>query len=207
MCSRPRNSRLVSALKPSASAGQSGVKASGRPSSRPPLRRRVLLVDDHPLMRVGLRELIGGQADLEVCGEAGSPGEAMTLLERVKPDLVVTDITMPGRGGVEFIKDVLALRPELPILVLSLHDETIYAERVLRAGARRSGLGDWVRRGPRQGLRLPDGLPQQAAQFHRWGDFSVGRQFLPQQVAHQFHRRQAQLQAVRETVPESGLLA
>jgi DNA-binding NarL/FixJ family response regulator len=99
-------------------------------------RRQILLVDDHPLTREGLAAILNRQEDITVCAEASSPAEAMTVLARVTPDLLVTDMTMPGRSGVEFIKDVHALLPELPILVLSMHDELLHAERVLRAGAR-----------------------------------------------------------------------
>jgi DNA-binding NarL/FixJ family response regulator len=99
-------------------------------------RKRILLVDDHPFMRAGLAQLIDKQPDLHVIGEAGEPGEAMRVLAGTPVDLVLTDMTMPGRSGIEFIKDVLALHPSLPILVVSMHDEAIYAERVLRAGAR-----------------------------------------------------------------------
>jgi DNA-binding NarL/FixJ family response regulator len=98
--------------------------------------RRILLVDDHPLTSEGLAGVINREADLEVCGLAGNPAEAMSALARLNPDLMVTDMTMPGRSGIEFLKDVHAMRPELPILVLSMHDEMLYAERVLRAGAR-----------------------------------------------------------------------
>jgi DNA-binding NarL/FixJ family response regulator len=111
------------------------VGATKAPASAQPVRRRVLLVDDHPFMRSGLAQLIGSQADLVVGGEAGSPVEALRELARASADLVLTDLTMPGRSGVEFIKDLRAARPDLPILVVSMHDETIYAERVLRAGA------------------------------------------------------------------------
>jgi DNA-binding NarL/FixJ family response regulator len=99
-------------------------------------KRRILLVDDHPMTREGLAGNINRQADLEVCGEASSPAEAMAALSKFTPDLMVTDTTMPGRSGVEFIKDVHAMMPDLPILVLSMHDEMLYAERALRAGAR-----------------------------------------------------------------------
>ncbi|HVZ64067.1 MAG TPA: response regulator transcription factor [Lacunisphaera sp.] len=102
----------------------------------PPSRRRILIVDDHPFMRAGLAQLIDRQADMQVCGEAGNPAEALKELDRGQPDLVLSDISMPGRSGLEFIKDLLALRPGLPVLVISMHDEAIYAERVLRAGAR-----------------------------------------------------------------------
>ncbi len=99
-------------------------------------RRRILLVDDHPLTREGLAGNINRQVDLEVCAEAGSPAEAMALLPQLQCELLVTDLTMPGRSGIEFIKDIHALQPGLPILVLSMHDEMLYAERALRAGAR-----------------------------------------------------------------------
>lgn len=100
------------------------------------MRRRILLVDDHPFMRAGLAQLIDKQPDLMVCGEAGDPATAMRELARSRVDLVLSDMTMPGRSGLEFIKDLQASHPELAILVVSMHDETIYAERALRAGAR-----------------------------------------------------------------------
>lgn len=98
-------------------------------------KRRILLVDDHPMTREGLTAIINRQADLEVCCEASNPAEAMSELSKSKPDLMVTDMSMPGRSGIEFLKDVHAMLPGLPILVLSMHDEMLYAERVLRAGA------------------------------------------------------------------------
>lgn len=99
-------------------------------------RKRILIVDDHPFMRAGIAQLIEKQPDLQVSGEAGDPAEAMRLLSKIPVDLILTDITMPGRSGIEFIKDVQALHAGLPMLVVSMHDEVIYAERVLRAGAR-----------------------------------------------------------------------
>ena len=87
-------------------------------------------------MRAGLAQLIERQPDLVVCGEAGNPMEAFIELERKLPDLVLSDITMPGRSGLEFIKDIKAQYPKLPILVVSMHDESIYAERALRSGAK-----------------------------------------------------------------------
>jgi DNA-binding NarL/FixJ family response regulator len=109
---------------------------AGDMEGKAPPRKRILVVDDHPMTRSGLVYLLDKQADLQVCGEAGNPAEALTEIPRLKPDLLMTDITMPGRSGIEFIKDVHALYAELPILVVSMHDETVYAERVLRAGAR-----------------------------------------------------------------------
>jgi DNA-binding NarL/FixJ family response regulator len=87
-------------------------------------------------MRAGLAQLVNRQPDLVVCGEAGDPAAANEELKRSRPDLILTDLTMPGRSGIEFIRDIIAARPELPILVVSMHDEAVYAERALRAGAR-----------------------------------------------------------------------
>ena len=99
-------------------------------------RKKLLLVDDHPMMRAGLAGLINQQADVEVCCEAGTDAEALAEIPKCSPDLIVTDITLPGRGGLELIKDVKALHPDLPVLVISMHDEMLHAERALRAGAR-----------------------------------------------------------------------
>jgi len=98
--------------------------------------RRVLIVDDHPIVRNGLRQLIEHESDLSVCGAAGSAREAMAAIEEAVPDLVLMDITIEGTNGIEVTKDIREKYPELPILVLSMHDENLYAERALRAGAR-----------------------------------------------------------------------
>lgn len=100
------------------------------------LRKGIMVVDDHPMTRAGLAQLINKQAEMEVCGEANSPLEALRKISKRRPDLVLIDISMPGGSGLEFIKDVVALHQGLPILVVSMHDELIYAERVLHAGAR-----------------------------------------------------------------------
>jgi hypothetical protein len=99
-------------------------------------RRRILLVDDHPFMRMGLAQYINAQPDMMVCAEAADPREAMHMVENNKPDLVLSDLNLPGKGGLELIKDIRAMYAKLPILVLSMHDEPHYAPRVLRAGAR-----------------------------------------------------------------------
>ncbi len=99
-------------------------------------RKRILIVDDHPFMRAGLAGLIERQADLMVCGEAGNPTEAFAELRKTSPDLVLTDLTMPGRSGLEFLKDLRAAQSDLAVLVISMHDEAVHAERALRAGAR-----------------------------------------------------------------------
>jgi len=96
--------------------------------------KRILLVDDHPLLREGLRRLIVADETLSVCGMAGSVEEALALVETSKPDLVLTDLTLPGRSGVELIKDLGVSHPEIPVLVLTVHDEAIYGKRVRQAG-------------------------------------------------------------------------
>ncbi|HTQ30861.1 MAG TPA: response regulator transcription factor [Opitutaceae bacterium] len=112
------------------------AKGSPPPAAAPAARKKILLVDDHPFMRAGLAQLIDRQPDLVVCGEAGNAADAIRELAKGGVDLVLTDLTMPGRGGIEFIKDLQAAQPGLPVLVVSMHDEVIYAERALRAGAR-----------------------------------------------------------------------
>lgn len=98
--------------------------------------KRLFIVDDHPMMRSGLAQLIGAEPDLKVAGEAGTATEALDAILARPPDLVLLDISLPDKNGLELIKDLRALKPGLPVLVISMHDETIYAERVLRAGAR-----------------------------------------------------------------------
>jgi len=125
------------AAKKAGSRNDAAAKDAGRAAKTVSTsRKRLLLVDDHPMMRAGLAQLINKQPEIEVCCEASNPAEALQEITRCQPDLLVTDITMPGRSGVEFIKDVIALHSSLLILVVSMHDELIYAERVLRAGAR-----------------------------------------------------------------------
>lgn len=105
-------------------------------SSPAPARKKILLVDDHPMMRVGVTALINAEPDLTVCCQASNAEEALREIPKCSPDLVITDITMPGRGGLELIKDIRALHESLPVLVVSMHDEMLHGERALRAGAR-----------------------------------------------------------------------
>jgi len=101
-----------------------------------PAKKRILIVDDHPMMRQGLVQLIGVEPDLLVCGEAENAATALDAVSTLKPDLVLADISLPGKNGLELIKDFQAIQPGLPVLVISMHDESLYAERVLRAGGR-----------------------------------------------------------------------
>ena len=99
-------------------------------------KKRILIVDDHPMMRQGLAQLIDNEMDLSVCGEADTAGQALTAVGAQKPDLVLADISLPDKNGLELIKDLQVMHSGLPVLVVSMHDESLYAERVLRAGGR-----------------------------------------------------------------------
>lgn len=98
--------------------------------------QRVALVDDHTFMREGLKVLISSLPDFSFAWMAATAGEALQQLQHDRPDLLLVDITLPDRNGIELIKDVHALHPKLPILVLTMHDEALYVKRALRAGAR-----------------------------------------------------------------------
>lgn len=99
-------------------------------------KRRILLVDDHPLLRQGIAQMVNDEPDLEVCAEAEDRPSAMEAVGRSAPDLAVVDLSLKDQSGIELIKDLRVRYPEVQILVLSMHEESIYAERVLRAGAR-----------------------------------------------------------------------
>lgn len=96
---------------------------------------KIFLVDDHPLMRQGIAQLVNAQPDMEVCGEAEDARSALKAIEANAPDVAIVDISLRGTNGIELIKNLKSLYKFLPILVLSMHDESVYAQRVLRAGA------------------------------------------------------------------------
>ncbi len=97
---------------------------------------KIFLVDDHPLVRLWLGQLIEEQSDLVVCGEADNVSEALRRIEATKPDLAIVDISLPESSGLELIKKIRSTQPDLRVIVLSMHDERVYAERAIRAGAR-----------------------------------------------------------------------
>jgi DNA-binding NarL/FixJ family response regulator len=99
-------------------------------------KKRVFLVDDHPLVREWLTNLINQQADLMVCGEAENAPTALSAIAAGQADLAIVDLNLANSSGIELIKNLKELHPEVPVLVLSMHDESLYAERVFRAGAR-----------------------------------------------------------------------
>jgi DNA-binding NarL/FixJ family response regulator len=96
---------------------------------------RILVVDDHPLMRKGLALTLEAESDMEVVAQAADAEEAMSIVEKQEVDVAVVDISLPGMSGLELIKHLQALRPGIKVLVVSRHDETLYAERAIRAGA------------------------------------------------------------------------
>lgn len=110
------------------------VKTPAR--SDQPSKRSVLIVDDHPVVRQGLAQLINQEQDLEVRGHAEDAYQAMQAIKEVRPDMVIVDISLKDTSGMDLIKDMKIQYPSLPILILSMHDESLYAERALRAGAR-----------------------------------------------------------------------
>jgi len=104
--------------------------------ARPGEKRGVLIVDDHPIVRQGLAQLINQEADLHVCGQAEDSHQALQAIRTLAPDMVVVDISLKDTSGIELIKDIKVQYPSLPVLTLSMHDEGIYAERAMRAGAK-----------------------------------------------------------------------
>jgi DNA-binding NarL/FixJ family response regulator len=110
--------------------------SSKKPQAKSENRKtRIIVVDDHPIVRQGLAELINREEDLVVCGQAEDAHQAMQMMKELKPDMVIVDIFLKETSGMELIKDIKARYPSLSILALSMHDESIYAERALRSGA------------------------------------------------------------------------
>jgi len=99
-------------------------------------KARIIIVDDHPIIRQGLAELIDHEKDLMVCGQADDAPAAMDAVKTLNLDLVIVDISLKKKNGIELIKDIKAQYPNLPVLTLSMHDESLYAERALRAGSK-----------------------------------------------------------------------
>lgn len=100
------------------------------------MKKRIVIIDDHPIVRQGFAQLINQEEDLTVIGEAEDAAGAVDLIEACNPDLALVDLSLKNSNGIELIKDLNRLKPELKVLVISLHDESVYAERALRAGAK-----------------------------------------------------------------------
>jgi two-component system invasion response regulator UvrY len=135
---------------------------------------RILLADDHAMLRAGLRALLSDERDFEVVGEAGDGREAVALAEELRPDVVVMDISMPGIGGLEAIDRILAREPAARILVLSAHEDAMHARRVLKAGA----VGYLTKRS------AAEALMQAIRQVHQ------GKTFLEAEIAQQLAMQQ-----------------
>ncbi|MFL6351996.1 MAG: response regulator [Bryobacteraceae bacterium] len=99
------------------------------------MKRKVLVVDDHPIVREGLAQMINREPDLAVCGDAANMHKAAQLIDILRPDILIVDISLDGPDGLDLLKHIRTQDPSLPVLILSMHDESIYAERALRAGA------------------------------------------------------------------------
>lgn len=111
------------------------MTVASRSQNATPAKKRILVVDDHPIVRQGLALLINRETDLLVCGEAEDAMGAMHILSSAKPDVLIVDLSLNGPDGLDLLKNVRITHPTLPVLILSMHDELIYAERALRAGA------------------------------------------------------------------------
>jgi DNA-binding NarL/FixJ family response regulator len=105
-------------------------------NAAPGQKRRIFIVDDHPIVRQGLAQLINNEQDLVVCGEGEDAYTALRAIRQDKPDLVLVDVSLKDSDGIELLKELRSQNPDQPVLVLSMHDESLYAERALRAGAR-----------------------------------------------------------------------
>jgi len=119
-----------------------------RAGQTPGRKSRVLLVDDHPIVREGLARVIDGEADLAVCGTAVNARQALAAVEATAPDIAIVDVSLDGSHGIELVRELKARHPGLNVLMLSMHDESLYAERALRAGAK----GYLMKREPPQKL-------------------------------------------------------
>jgi len=120
------------------------TKVASRPQKTPPpasptaavKRHKIFLVDDHPIVRQGLAQLINHEPDLIVCGQGEDAYQSLKPIKEARPDLVLLDVSLKDSDGIELLKELKAQMPDLPVLMLSMHDEALYTERALRAGAR-----------------------------------------------------------------------
>lgn len=114
------------------------MESSEGPQKNPVIdkRTRIFLLDDHPIVRQGIAEMINDESDMKICGEASNYQDAMQAVETLKPDIILVDISLDGSSGFEFLKALKIQHPNTKAMILSMHDETLYAERALREGAR-----------------------------------------------------------------------
>lgn len=135
------------------------------------MKTRVFIIDDHPLLREGLKQLIAGEASLLVCGEAEGPKMILTLLKESAPDVALLDISLSGVSGIDLLEQIKRHFPALKVLILSLHDETVFVKRALMAGA--------------SGYLLKDEAPEKAVLAIQ--SVSEGHLYLSESVASRLH--------------------
>ena len=143
------------------------------------MKRTVFVVDDHPVIRWGYISLINQEPDLEVCGEADTAFEALDKIPEASPDLAIVDISLAGMNGIELTKQLQVLHPDLPVLIVSMHDEVLYGDRALRAGARgyimkrevRTKIVEAIRRLLRGGTYLSDQMSTRLLNQYQGGRF------------------------------------
>lgn len=114
---------------------QSAASQNSAATKKPPEKNRIFIVDDHAMFREGLRQLIEREPDFTVCGDVATAAEALPAIADLQPDLVIVDISLSGTSGIDLIKAIREQHEDLPVLVVSMHEETLYAQRALRAGA------------------------------------------------------------------------
>ncbi|HEY9508276.1 MAG TPA: response regulator transcription factor [Verrucomicrobiae bacterium] len=114
---------------------QSAASQNSAATKKTPEKNRIFIVDDHAMFREGLRQLIEREPDFAVCGDVATAAEALSAIADVPPDLVIVDISLSGTSGIDLIKAIREQHEDLPVLVVSMHEETLYAQRALRAGA------------------------------------------------------------------------
>lgn len=143
------------------------------------MKRTVFVVDDHPVIRWGYISLINQEPDLEVCGEADTAFEALDKIPEASPDLAIVDISLAGMNGIELTKQLQVLHPDLPVLIVSMHDEVLYGDRALRAGARgyimkrevRTKIVEAIRRLLNGGTYLSDQMSTRLLNQYQGGRF------------------------------------
>jgi DNA-binding NarL/FixJ family response regulator len=133
MCSSPVKPKIME--NPKTTEAATGVARPAAPAGASSVQSRIFLVDDHTMFREGLRQLIEREPDLTVCGDASGAEEALHSIEKLKPDLAIVDLSLSGSTGIDLIKALRHKHGDLPILVVSMHEESLYAERALHAGA------------------------------------------------------------------------
>jgi len=143
------------------------------------VKRTIFVVDDHPVVRWGYISLINLEPDLEVCGEADTAFEALDKIPETNPDLAIVDISLEGMNGIELTKQLQVLHPDLPVLIVSMHDEVLYGDRALRAGARgyimkrevRTKIVEAIRRLLNGGTYLSDQMSARLLNQYQGGRF------------------------------------